>query len=67
MKNIYGQHPLMSKRDLRTELELLLTEDIQAGPSGEPDATQVRKASRAVDRVLTLVEKLLQERGVTVV
>lgn len=64
MKSLYGQHPLMSKGDLRTELELLLTDDIAAGPGGDPDASQVQKASRAVDRVLALVEKFLLERGV---
>ena len=61
------QRPLMNKSDLRTELELLLTADIAAGPGGEPDASQVRKASREVDRVLALVEKFLRERGLTVV
>lgn len=60
------QRSVMGKGELRTELELLLTEDVSAGPGGEPDASQIKKASRLVDRVLALVDKYLQERGVRV-
>lgn len=62
--NVYTQQPVMTRAELRTELELLLTAGIRAGPTGEPSASEIRKASNQVARVLQLLDRYLAGRGV---
>lgn len=62
--NFVQQRSLTSKQELRTQLELLLTEGIEPGLGGEPSASQLTKASRLVDRIMAAVDRYMLERGV---
>lgn len=50
------QRPVMSRSDLKRELELILVEGVRGGPQG-PDLTMLRKASTSVDRIMALVDR----------
>lgn len=51
------QRPVMSRRELRTQLELLLVRDIRPGQDGEPNTAMLRKASTLVDQLMALIDR----------
>jgi hypothetical protein len=61
--SVVQQRPVMSWDELRTQLELLLVEDVHAGADGQPNLSELRKATSRSDSIMELFEQFLVGRG----
>jgi hypothetical protein len=60
---VVQQRPVMSWDELRMQLELLLVEDVQEGADGQPNASELRKATHRSDSIMELFQQFLMGRG----
>jgi len=59
---IIQQRSVMTWDELRTQLELLLIEDVHADAYGQPNTSELRKATRHSTDIMQLFETYLAGR-----
>ena len=59
---VMQQRPQMTWDELRTQLDLLLVENVPAGMDGQPNSSELRKAVRHSDDIMRLFETFLAGR-----
>ena len=56
---VVQQRPMMSRSELRQAIDEILASGIDEGADGEPNMSQLRKASRQLDLIMQAVERYI--------